>query len=85
MSQWATILTVLFIAMILFGLAMVGLGLGVIFKRRALRGHCGGGTPPIGPNGEILRCDTCPNGDDPNAGASQYVQLKPTIKKPEQT
>jgi hypothetical protein len=68
MSHWATILTVLLMASIVFGFAMLCMGVGVLFKRRALRGHCGGGDHPVAANGEFLRCDACPNSDDPNAG-----------------
>ena len=73
MNQWATILTILLIAIVIFGIAMLCLGLGVLFKRRALRGHCGGGDHPPGHNGEPLRCDACPNTDDPNAGPCEHT------------
>lgn len=53
-------LALLAVTLALFGLALAGLGIGVMAGRRCLRGSCGG-PEVLGPNGERLSCDTCPN------------------------
>ncbi|HSO06654.1 MAG TPA: hypothetical protein VLW45_05420 [Pelomicrobium sp.] len=55
-----TTLAVVAVTLVLFGLALAGLGLGVMAGRRCLRGSCGG-PEVLGPNGEPLSCATCPN------------------------
>ncbi len=55
-----TTLAVLAVTLALFGLALAGLGIGVMAGRRCLRGSCGG-PEVLGPSGERLSCDTCPN------------------------
>jgi hypothetical protein len=54
-----TLVTIL-ITVVAMAVAMLLLGIGVMFRGRCLRGTCGG-EGVIGPNGEILTCDTCPN------------------------
>lgn len=54
-----TIVTVL-LSIAIIAVAMLLLGIGVMFRGRCLRGTCGG-EGVIGPDGEILTCDTCPN------------------------
>jgi hypothetical protein len=79
MNEWPTILTIVGIAVIFFALAMLGLGIGVIFNRKALRGSCGGsGKHRMDPNGKELRCDACPNSDDPNAGPCELGETEPS-------
>lgn len=53
-----TLITVL-LTIIIIAVVMVFLGIGVMFRGRCLRGTCGG-EGVIGPNGEVLTCDTCP-------------------------
>ena len=53
-------LTLLFLSFGVFALVMLGMTLGFIFQGKCLRGSCGGGAV-IGPDGEDLRCDACPN------------------------
>ncbi len=43
-----------------FALAMLGLAVGVLFRRPCLRGSCGG-PEVLGPDGRRLSCDACPN------------------------
>ncbi len=43
----------------LFGLAMLGMAVGVLFSNRALRGSCGGDAIH-GEDGEALSCGACP-------------------------
>lgn len=45
---------------LLIGIAIAAMALGVMFKRRCLRGACGGGQLP-GPDGEPISCERCPN------------------------
>lgn len=44
----------------LFGFIMLIMAVGVIFSGRCLRGSCGGSDEVIGPDGEPIRCATCP-------------------------
>jgi len=48
------------IAAVLLGLAVAGMAIGVMFRRPCLRGSCGG-PAVLGPDGEKLSCDACPN------------------------
>ncbi len=48
------------IAVVLLGLAVAGMAIGVMFRRPCLRGSCGG-PAVLGPDGERLSCDSCPN------------------------
>ena len=47
-------------AFIVFASVILLMSLGFIFKRKCLRGSCGS-EGAIGPDGEIIRCDGCPN------------------------
>ncbi len=47
------------LAAVLFGLAMAGMGIGVILGDRKLRGSCGG-EEVLGPDGNPLSCGACP-------------------------
>ena len=49
----------LLLATAIFGLAMAGLGVGVIFSNRTLKGSCGG-EEVLGPDGNPLSCGACP-------------------------
>jgi hypothetical protein len=56
---------VLFLTVVVFGLALLGLAAGILLSGRCLRGSCGGG----GPDGDRLSCVACPNrrrGDAPD-------------------
>jgi len=46
-----------------FAVVMLFLGIGVMFRGRCLHGTCGG-EGVIGPDGEILTCDTCPRREE---------------------
>ncbi len=48
------------IAAVLLGLGIAGMAIGVMFRRPCLRGSCGG-PEVLGPGGEKISCDTCPN------------------------
>ena len=55
-------MTVIFLSIAVFAIAMLIMAVGVIFKRPCLRGSCGG--PDIlNADGEPLTCATCPNRD----------------------
>lgn len=53
-------LAVIAVTLALFALAILGLSVGTIAGRRCLRGSCGG-PEVLGPDGEPLSCETCPN------------------------
>ena len=55
----------LILTLIFMALAMAGLGVTTILSRgeRCIRGNCGGDEPVLGPDGEDLRCETCPKRD----------------------
>jgi hypothetical protein len=48
------------IAVVLLGVAVAGMAIGVMFRRPCLRGSCGG-PAVLGPDGQKLSCDSCPN------------------------
>jgi len=47
------------IAALFIGAAMLAMAVGVVFGNRCLRGSCGG-PEVLGPDGEPLTCDACP-------------------------
>ncbi|MFQ5792216.1 MAG: hypothetical protein ACE5JI_17240 [Acidobacteriota bacterium] len=53
-------MTVFLLTLALVGLAMLIMGVGVLFGNRCLRGSCGG-PEATGPDGESLTCAACPN------------------------
>ena len=46
-------------AVLFFGAIVAAMAVGVIFRGKCIRGSCGG-EAMIGPDGELLNCDTCP-------------------------
>lgn len=56
------------LTIIVVALAMLSMAVGAIFSNRCLRGSCGG-PDVLGPNGELLTCDTCPLRPKPQGGA----------------
>ncbi|MEM6928138.1 MAG: hypothetical protein AAF602_14495 [Myxococcota bacterium] len=50
------------LAMAIFGVAMAGMGVGVLFSDRSLRGSCGG-PDVVTADGEALSCGACPRND----------------------
>jgi len=50
------------LAMGVFGTAMAGMGIGVLFSNRSLRGSCGG-AEIVTADGESLSCGACPRND----------------------
>jgi len=55
-------MTIILLSILIFGLAMLIMAVGIIFKRPCLRGSCGG-PEMFAPNGDSLSCATCPNRD----------------------
>ncbi len=49
----------LILAVVVFAVVMAFMAVGVLFRGRCLRGSCGG-EGAVGPDGELLTCDTCP-------------------------
>jgi len=70
-------------AVLIFGVCMAGMGVGVIFAGRSLRGHCGGGTVHDA-DGDLVSCgvcdrqeaDLCPS-DEPLVRLSQITHPDP--------
>lgn len=65
--------------MLIFGLCMSGLGLGVLFSQKGLRGTCGS-DPIMNKKGEALTCGVCPKkeaevcpSDDPMVALAQIA------------
>lgn len=58
------LLLVIGISVIAFGLIVLAMAVGVIFRGRCIRGSCGG-QAIYGPEGELLNCDSCPVRRDP--------------------
>ncbi len=54
-----TMVVTILLSIVIIAVAMLFLAIGVMFRGRCLRGTCGG-DGVIGPDGEILTCDTCP-------------------------
>lgn len=53
-------MTVLLLTLAIFGVAMAIMAVGVVFSGKCLRGSCGGSEEIIGPDGEPIRCASCP-------------------------
>ena len=49
----------LVLTVIVMAMAMLALGVGLVFSNRCLRGSCGG-PEVLGLDGEPVSCDTCP-------------------------
>ncbi len=56
-------MNILFAALAVFVLAMLGMALGVIFGKRCIRGSCGGLSSMRDPAGRPM-CDQCPSRED---------------------
>ncbi len=66
-----------------FGTAMLGMSIGVIFSNRVLRGSCGGPDVVMG-DGDVLSCGACPRqeaevcpSDDPLVALAQIGNPNP--------
>lgn len=66
--------TVVLITIALFAIIMLVMSIGVIFSGRCLRGSCGGSEDVIGPDGEPIRCSTCPKRKEDAARAAMRAQ-----------
>lgn len=64
---------VLVLTLVFFGLAMLGLALGIMIGRRGPAGGCGR-EKPLGPDGQPLTCDrcTCAPGSSAPAESSSF-------------
>lgn len=67
----------------IFGVAMFGMAVGVVFSNRELRGSCGGDSV-VGPDGEQVSCGACPKkeadvcaSDDPLVALAQIAHPNP--------
>ena len=58
--QLTALLPVFLVVLALLGLAVLGMAVGVIFRRPCLRGSCGGPALHTA-RGETISCATCPN------------------------
>lgn len=62
------ILLMILVVAAFFGVVVIAMAVGVIFRGKCLRGSCGG-EAVIGPDGELLNCDSCPVRKDKEAMA----------------
>ncbi len=53
-------MTTILVTIAFFAVIMLSMAVGVIFSGRCLRGSCGGSQTVIGPDGEPIRCASCP-------------------------
>lgn len=53
-----------------FGVALFGMSVGVIFSDRRIQGSCGGSGKEIG--GKKLACDGCPSGEKYCSGGGHH-------------
>jgi hypothetical protein len=58
--NFAELLSMFAISLLIVGAALAAMAVGVMFKRPCLRGSCGG-PAVLSPRGEKLSCATCPN------------------------
>ena len=56
----STFWLVFVLVLALMGIGVAAMAIGVMFRRPCLRGSCGG-PAVIGPDGQKLSCDGCPN------------------------
>ena len=63
---------IFFAAIAVFALAILIMSIGVIFSGRCIRGSCGG-EEILGPDGELLNCDTCPVRKEREAKLRQHT------------
>lgn len=64
-----------------FGVIALIMSVGVMFSGRCIRGSCGG-EEIIGPNGELLNCDTCPvRKESASRGAGQSQGTRVPLHK----
>ena len=73
----------LLLTLILFGLAMLGMSIGVLLSGQSLRGSCGG-VDIVAMDGDVLSCGSCPKKevamcptDEPLVGIAQMGHLNP--------
>jgi hypothetical protein len=52
-------IALILITTVAFGIVILAMAIGVIFRGRCIRGSCGG-EAIYGPDGDLLNCDTCP-------------------------
>lgn len=64
----SALLPLFLVVLALLGLGVLGMAVGVIFKRPCLRGSCGGPALHTA-SGEKISCATCPNRKRGEAGA----------------
>jgi len=71
------------LSLAVFAIVILIMSVGVIFSGRCIRGSCGG-EEVVGPNGELLNCDTCPVRKEREAALAQRTQgtRVPTRQQP---
>lgn len=63
----------LILTIVVFGIVVLAMSVGVILSGKCLRGSCGG-QEVLGPNGELLNCDTCPVRKEREARLARQAQ-----------
>lgn len=76
-------MTTVLITIGIFAVLMLMMAVGVIFSGRCLRGSCGGSEDVIGPDGEPIRCATCPKRkEDAERRAAEACRIEPVAVTP---
>lgn len=68
------------ITIAVFAIVVLIMSIGVIFSGRCIRGSCGG-EEIIGPDGELLNCDSCPVRAEREAREQQLEQERETATR----
>jgi hypothetical protein len=58
--SWSEFATVFALTVVLISATVIAMAIGVIARRPCLRGSCGG-PAVIGPDGQKISCNDCPN------------------------
>jgi len=53
------VVALIVISAVAFGIIVLAMAVGVIFRGKCIRGSCGG-EAIYGPDGDLLNCDSCP-------------------------
>ena len=67
-----SLLLLVLVTALALGMAMLAMAVGVILKRRRLRGSCGGAAVRDA-NGSAIACDDCPNRDRRGSSAPGHT------------
>lgn len=70
---------ILFLTLLVVGAAMAIMAVGLVFRGRCFGGSCSG-DGVIGPDGEVITCDTCPKREELEAKAAAAKQGQDSVR-----